>query len=261
MSLLGASLIKLAWRPAAIRTLMLLVGLVLVIYVLIGAMVLQEADPTLRTSVQQPLVFPGAMGSMAGLLVVFAGIAGAAFGGLVAGAEWNWNTYRVALTRGESRVRYALGLFIALALLALLAWVILYGFGIGVVVVAAAAVGVSSGSPLALPLEQHLLLLLAGWWAILVQLSLAFAISFITRSVVTGVATVMGLIMAELIGVAFIPIDLLQWAPFTAASSLVKIAGTSGLGQALALPLAATTGYIVVAMLAVGLVARRSEVI
>jgi hypothetical protein len=261
MSLIRASLVKLAFRPAAVRTLLLLAGLVLVIYVLICAMMFQASDPVARAQLEQPLVFPGALTSLSGLLVVFAGICGAAFGGIVAGSEWSWNTYRTALTRGESRVRYVIGLFVALAVLALAAWLALYVFAIVVVIVAALLTGVSSGSPLDTSLiGQHLAVIGAGWWGIFMQTALAFAVSFITRSTVAGVATVMGVIMAELIAIAFIPLDLLQWAPFTASSALVKAAGQSGFDAAMVLPLVATTAYVLLAIVAAGFVARRSEV-
>lgn len=261
MNLIGASLIKLVWRPAAVRALLLLAGLVVIIYVLICAMMLQESDPAARALLEQPLVFPGALVSLSGLVVVFAGICGAAFGGIVAGSEWSWNTYRTALTRGESRVRYVIGLFVALALLALAAWLLLYAFAILVVIVAALLTGVSSGNPFDPSiLGQHLAVIGAGWWGIFMQTALAFAVSFITRSTVAGVATVMAVIMAELIGVAFIPLNVLQWAPFTASSALVKAAGQSGFDPALVLPLVATTAYVLLALVAAGLVARRSEV-
>ena len=261
MSLVGASLVKLVWRPAATRTLLLLGGLVLITYALMGAMVLQAPDATMRAQLQVTLVFPGALGTMSGLVVVFAGIAGAAFGGIVAGSEWSWNTYRVALTRGESRVRYVIGLFVALAIVTLAAWLLLYVFGMVVIVVAGLLTGTSSGNPIdPSVLGQHIALVLTGWWAILMQLALAFAISFISRSTVAGVAVVMVLIMAELVAVAFVPVEVLQWLPFNSSSSLVKIAGLSGLDPALALPLAVTTAYMLVALLAAAFVARRSEV-
>jgi ABC-type transport system involved in multi-copper enzyme maturation permease subunit len=252
---------KLVWRPAATRTLLIMGGLVVITYVLMGAMVLQAPDATMRAALESSFVFPRALVSLSGLVVVFAGIAGAAFGGIVAGSEWSWNTYRVALTRGESRVRYVIGLFVALAIVTLAAWLILYVFGIGVVTVAATMTGTSSGNPLDPSLMgQHAALIFTGWWSILVLLALAFAISFISRSMVSGVAAVMGLIMAEMVAVAFVPLNLLQWAPWNASSTLVKVAGQSGLDPALLLPLAVTTAYIVAALLAAAFVARRSEV-
>jgi ABC-2 type transport system permease protein len=261
VNLVGASLIKLVWRPAAVRSLLLLAGLVLFIYVVICALMLQASNPAERVQLEQPLVFPGALESLSGLVVVFAGICGAAFGGIVAGSEWNWNTYRTALTRGESRLRYVIGLFVALALVALVAWLVLYAFGILVVIAAALLTGVSSGNPFDPSiLDQHLAVIGAGWWGIFMQTALAFAVSFITRSTVAGVATVMAVIMGELIGIAFIPMNVLQWGPFTASSALVKAAGQSGFDAALVLPLVATTAYVLLAILAAGVVARRAEV-
>jgi ABC-type transport system involved in multi-copper enzyme maturation permease subunit len=261
MNLVGASLIKLVWRPAARRTLLLLGALVLITYVLMGIMVAQAPDETMRAGLQASFVFPTALVSLSGLVVVFAGIAGAAFGGIVAGSEWSWNTYRVALTRGESRVRYVLGLFSGLAVVTLAAWLLLYVFGVCVIVVAGMLTGTNSGNPLDPSLMgQHVALIFSGWWSILLLLALSFAISFISRSTVAGVAAVMVLIMGELVAIAFVPMNLLQWAPWNASSALVKVAGQTGLDPALGLPLVVSTAYIVIALLAAGFVARRSEV-
>ena len=72
-------------------------------------------DPEARDGFEALLSFPGAYTNLSGMLVVLLGIGGAAWAGAVAGGEWSWNTFRLALARGESRVRYVLVTFAAIA--------------------------------------------------------------------------------------------------------------------------------------------------
>jgi hypothetical protein len=261
MNVVGAALIKLAWRPAAVRTLLILGGLVLMIFVMMGAAVIQSADPTMRAQFESSLVFPGALGTLSGILVIFAGLAAAAFGSMAAGSEWSWNTYRVAVARGESRVGYVVGLFVAIALLALAALVALYALGTAAIVVVGLVGGLSSGNPLDTAiLGQQLAVVVAMWWAVTMQVGIAFSISFLARSTVAGVAAVVGLMFLEMLAVTFVPMDLMQWAPMATASSLVKVASQAGFDASLATPLAVTTAYLAIALIAAAFVARRSDI-
>lgn len=261
MRLVRASLLKLAWRPATRRTFLVVAGLLGVIYLAMGVYATQQSDPAFRAGIQPGLEFPGALATLSQLLLIFGGLAGAAYGGTVAGSEWSWGTFRVALTRGESRVRYVLGLFVAVALLALAAWVLLYVLGIGLLVVTATVSGFETGGLLdPANLGDHLTILVTCWWAALMEIALAFAVGFVTRSTVAGVATVMGLTFIELFVGSLLPADLLELAPISAATKLVTAAAQTGLDAGLGAPLAVTTAYLLLAMGVAGAVARRSEV-
>lgn len=261
MRLLGASLLKLARRPATHRTFLVVVGLLVVIYLLMGIYATQQSDPALRAGIQPGLEFPGALTTLSQMLLIFGGLAGAAYGGTVAGSEWGWSTFRVALARGESRVRYVVGLFLAVALLALAAWVMLYVVGIGLLLVTAALSGFQTGGLLdPANVGLHLAILVTGWWAVLMEIALAFGVGFVTRSTVAGVAAVMGVTFIELLVGSLVPADLLRLAPITAATNLVTAAAQTGLDAGLGTPLIVTTAYLLLAIGIAAVVARVSEV-
>jgi hypothetical protein len=261
MRLLRASVLKLARRPATRRTLLAVAGLVAFIYLSIGFSARAASDPAARASLEPLLAFPQACGGFAGILLIFGGVAGAAYAGAVAASEWSWSTFRVALTRGESRVRYVVVLFLAIALLVLVAWLLLCLIGVGLILVGAALGGVSAGSPIdASNLGLLSAVIAAGGWAVLMEIALGFCVAFVSRSPVAGIATVAGLYFIEQLAALVIPADVLRFAPITAAAGLVSAAGKSGLDASLAGPLAVTTVYMLLAIGAAAAVARRSQV-
>ncbi len=261
MRLLQASVLKLRRRPATYRTALVLAGLLAFIYLSIGLSASRFPDPAARASLEPMLKLPVAYGGLASILLIFGGMAGAAYAGIVAASEWSWNTFRVALTRGESRVRYTVVLFLAIALLVIVAWVLLYLLGVVMVLVAALLAGMSAaGSPLdASNLGPFAAVVASGGLAILMEVSIGFAVAFITRSPVAGIATVAGLYFMEQLAALVIPPEVLRLAPITAANSLVSAAA----GAAPADPTGAlivTTAYLLLAIGAASLVARRAQV-
>lgn len=256
MRLLRSSLGKLLRRPATVRVFLLLLAFLVLIYLALGLSA--RASPR-QDSIRQLLAFPGAQDSLAPLLLLFVGMAGAAWAGAVAASEWSWNTLRLALTRGESRVRYVLGLWLAIALLLAAAWAVLWTLGVGLIVAAASLGGVQVADPFGGGnLGRLAALMAAGAWAVIMEVAIGFAVAFVARSAVAGVAAVAGLFFVERLAQTFVPADLLGFAPIHAAENLITAAGKSG--AALGVPLVITTAYLLAAVAAAGAVARRSEV-
>jgi hypothetical protein len=257
MRLLRASLLKLVRRPASGRALLVLAVLLTLIYLSIG---MSAGTAEARASVEPMLAFPSAYAALAGMLLMFAGIVGAAYAGAVAASEWSWSTFRTALARGESRAGYVSGLFVAIAVLTLVGWFAVYALGIGVILVASSLAGVPAGDPFSpTSLAAVPALIAGGGWAVLMLTGLGFGVSFISRSAVAGVATVMGLVFIEqFAAVTSIPADLLRLAPITAASSVVSTAGGTGAG--IGLPLAVTTAYLVLSIVIAAAAGRRAQV-
>ena len=261
MRLLRSSLLKLTHRPATLRTFLLLVGFLALIYVSLGLSAGATSDSSSSATIEAMLTFPAASAGLAAMLLIFCGMAGAAYAGVVAGSEWTWGTFRVALTRGESRVRYVVGLFLGIALLALVAWVVLSALGVGLILAAASLGGTQAGDPLdPANLGRLFVLVASGGWAVLMEVAIGFGAAFLTRSQVAGVATVVGLFFAERFAEMFVPADLLRLAPISAAENLITVAGDAGLDVGLAGPLAVTTLYLVAAIGLACVAARRSEV-
>lgn len=261
MRLLSVSILKLVRRPAMLRTTLVMVGLLALIYLSTAASA--RSLPTSETvGLKSMFGFPDAYTNLGGMVVNFGGLAGAALAGMVAGSEWSWGTFRVAITRGASRAAYVVATVAALAILMLVGWLIL--FAAGAVFVAIGAV--VSGLPLGDPADGGALarlpsLLAAGWWAIVMELAIGFAVAFITRSQVAGIAAVVGLMFAEQFATAFlVQADVLWFGPITAAGTLVQTAGTLGADGELLVPLAVTSLYVAVAVVGAALFARRAEV-
>ena len=260
MRLLNASLRKLVRRPATGRTFLLLVAFLALIYISLG-LASAGASGTASKATSAMLAFPDAHASLSGMLLIFCGMAGAAYAGVVAGSEWSWNTFRVALTRGESRVRYVVVLFIAIALLVFVAWLVLYALGVILVLSAAAIGGTPAGDPLgSATLGRLWVLVVSGGWAVLMEVAIGFGVAFAVRSPVAGIAAVVGLFFGERFAEMFAPADLLRLGPISAAENLVTSAGKAGLEGDIATPLAITTLYLMLAVGLAAVAARRSEV-
>jgi hypothetical protein len=262
MRLVRASLLKLVRRPATRRTLLVLAVFLALLYLTFGMSVGTATNPAARAANNDMLVFPEALRNLASMLLAFAGIAGAGYAGTVAASEWSWSTFRAALARGESRVRYVVGLFVAIALLTLVAWLVLCVVGIGLILLAATIGGVDAGDPFgSTDLGVVPVLIACGGWAVLMQVAIGFAVSFISRSAVGGIATVVGLVFIEqLAPMLAVPADLLRFAPVSAATSLVTAAGDAGLDATIGVPLVVTTIYLLLMIGMAAAVARRAQV-
>jgi hypothetical protein len=257
MRLLRSSIAKLVSRPATRRVFLLLLGLLALIYLSLGLSA--RASPG-QASIPRMLAFPDAQRGLATMLLIFVGMAGAAYAGAVAASEWSWNTFRLALTRGESRRRYVLGLFTAIALLTVAAWAVLVAFGVGLIVAAASIGGVPGVDPFASGMGSLWAVGVAGAWAVLMEVAIGFAVAFVARSAVAGIAAVVGLFFLERFAEMFVPADLLGLAPISAAENLLSSATNAATDAGLAVPLVATSFYLLLAIAGASAVARRSEV-
>ena len=261
MRLLSVSILKLARRPAMFRTALLMLALLALVY-LSTAATARSLPGSETAGLKSMFGFPDAYTNLGGMVASFAGLAGAALAGTVAGSEWSWGTFRVAITRGASRASYVSTTVAALAVLVLVGWLMLFAGGTIFVAVGAVVSGLPAGDPAnGAALARLPVLLAAGWWAIVMQVAISFAVAFATRSQVAGIVAVVGLMFAEQIATAFlVPADILWFLPITAAGTLIKTAGTLGADSDLLIPLVVTSLYLVAAVVAAALVARRAEV-
>jgi ABC-type transport system involved in multi-copper enzyme maturation permease subunit len=253
MRLLRGELLKLVKRPAT-RTTFLIVGLAIVlIYVGMGAVAATLPAGEDRDGLASLLTFPDAYGSLLALFPLFGGMALAIYAGLVIGSEWSWGTLRVAFTRGEPRWRYVLTTFLAIALLAFIAVVVLFGVGAIAAVAAAAISGFPTGdlghaeTLIGLPLG-----LVGAWLGMVIIASLAFAVSLVARSQVAGIGLVVALFFGEQFAALVLPPEVLQFAPVAAARGLLTPDGV-------VVPLVALA-YLAVALVASSMVIERAEI-
>jgi hypothetical protein len=146
----------------------------------------------------------------------------------VAGSEWSWGTLKSAVARGESRSRYQLGTFAAIAVMVGIGMLIAFGVGIGVAFVGATIAGVSTaGLGDAETLGTMPELLGRGWLAIVEEGALGFAIATLARSQLAGIGAGIAVYFGEQFASIFLP-DIVKYLPFNAANAVVATPGEGG---------------------------------
>ena len=260
MRLVRASLLKIFRRPATVRTLAVVALILALVYLSIGSSV-RSLPPAQAVGVQALLVFPGAYISLGTFLISFGSLAAAALAGLIAGAEWAWNTFRVAIARGESRPRYALGTFTGLAILVTIAVLILFALGVVLILIADQIGGVNAGSPGDPAGLGRLPAIVVGTIvAVVTATGIGFTLSFLLRNQIAGVVGVVALSLAEQLLSAVTPDDLERYGPTASGTALVVEAGANGFSGDWFVLLATNLVYLALLLGAAALYARRAEV-
>jgi ABC-type transport system involved in multi-copper enzyme maturation permease subunit len=157
------------------------------------------------------------------------GLFGVIYGAAIAGSEWTWGTFKTAVARGESRSRYLLSTFAAIALV--LAIGLFITFLIGVVAAALSSMiagigldGIGDTDTLkALP--EHFA---RGWVAITATAAIGFAVATLARSQLAGIGVGIAFYFGETFAGIFLP-DVVKYMPFHLANTAVG-GGSDGFG-------------------------------
>ena len=112
MRIFVATLRKLVRRPATFVTLGLLIGLLALILIAVSATAGQRTGRAAQES-----LLPGAYTLILSFILGLGGLFAVIYGAAIAGSEWTWGTLKSAVARGESRSRYQLLSFAAIALM------------------------------------------------------------------------------------------------------------------------------------------------
>jgi ABC-2 type transport system permease protein len=251
MRLLIAALRKLARRPATFVTFGLLVGLLGLILIAVGATAHQRTGRGAQESLLL-VTFPGAYTFILSFVLGLGGLFAVIYGAAVAGSEWSWGTLKGAIARGESRSRYQLLSFLAIALFVGLGLVLALGAGIVLALIGANLAGVSTaGLGDTATLKTLPELLGRAWLAIVEEGALGFAIATLARSQLAGIGAGIGVYFGEQFASIFLP-DIVKYLPFNAASAVVATSGAAGPGGAAVSRLEPNTALVVVAAWLVG---------
>jgi ABC-2 type transport system permease protein len=255
MRLLLAGLRKLVRRPATYVTFGLLVGLLSLILIAVGATAGRQAANGNGRQALLLVTFPGAYTLILSFILGLGGLFAVIYGAAIAGSEWTWGTLKSAVARGESRSRYQLVSFAAIAIMVGLGLVLAMAAGVVVAVVGANLGGVSTaGLGDAATIGTIPELLGRGWLAIVEEGALGFAIATLARSQLAGIGTGIAVYFGEQFASIFLP-DIVKYLPFNAASAVVATTGGGGGfgGGGAHLPrLAPDTAVLVVAAWLVG---------
>ena len=261
MRLFQSGLRKLSRRLATWLTLGLLVGLLALIFLAIGGTAGRASNQPGAAAALAALTFPTAYDLILSFILGLGGLLAVIYGAAIAGSEWTWGTLKSAVARGESRSRYVLAHFAAIAALVAMGLVVAFVVGVGAALVGGRLAGVASGDlgdPATLArLPQQFV---RGWIALLEESALGFAIATLARSQLAGIGVGIGLYFGEGFATIFLP-DIVKYLPFNVATAVVArsdgVRGGFGGGAAPSLPpdtallvvLAWLLGAIVVASL------------
>ncbi len=268
MRLFRAEIRKLVRRPATWVTVVILMAIVALLFIAVGATITQNPDPEQRAQTEAFLRFPGAYRIIVGFVAGLGGLLAVIYGASIAGAEWPWGTLKTVVARGESRARYVLVKFAAVALM--LAVMLVLAFAAGT---ASAVAGASLGG---LPLtgidDPDTLrglpeLLAKGWLGLVEQAAIGYVIAMLARSQLAGIGAGIALYFVEQFSTIVLR-DAVQYLPFSVSGSLISDGGGGGgpgggpgfepLDPALALGL--TLLYGVLALLVATIFVERAEI-
>lgn len=223
MRLFVAGIRKLLLRPASLITLGLLVGLLALIFLAVGATARQTPSEQGGAAALLLVTFPGAYTLIISFILGLGGLFAVIYGAAIAGSEWTWGTLKSAVARGESRSRYQLSLFAAVALLIGIGVLIAFVVGVGVAVIAATIAAVpTSGIGDATALSRLPELLGRGWLAVAEEGAIGFAIATLARSQLAGIGAGIAFYFGEQFASIFLP-DIVKYLPFNAAGAVVAV--------------------------------------
>lgn len=254
MRLFVADLRKLIRRPASFISLGLMIGLLGLIFLAVGATARQAVSEPGGAAALLAITFPGAYTLILSFILGLGGLIAVIYGAAIAGSEWNWGTLKTAVARGESRSRYQLSMFVAIALLIAIGLIVVFIATVIVALIGAqlAAVstsGVSDATALGRLPEQ----LGRVWIAITEQAAVGFAVATLARSQIAGIGAGIGLYIGEQFAALLLG-DFVQYLPFNAAGAVVAVTddGFGGGGGQLTARLEPNTALLMVAAWLIG---------
>ncbi len=230
MRLLQGELRKLAKRPATFITLGIFLGILLLLFLAVGASYRtmtqlpaeQGGGPQAEAAIRSMLEFPGAYAGVVSFVASIGGLFAIAYGAAAAGADWGWGMVKVAVSRGESRSGYILAKLAAVLVLLVPASLIAFAVGVAAVAIAAGLAGFGvTGLGDASTLGTLPSLLARSWLALAEQAAIGFAIATLARSQLAGLGVGIGIYFVESFAVSFWP-EYVRYLPFSVVSSLLR---------------------------------------
>jgi len=258
MRIFVSGLRKLVGRPASFVTVGLLLGLLVLIIIASATVSARAATPQAQARALALVTFPAAYDLILEFMFGLGGLFAVIYGAAIAGSEWGWGTLKNAVARGESRARYILTTFAAIALMIGIGLAITFVLGVLAAVAGANIAGVStSGLRDADTLGRLPEQFIRGWFAVVEEAALGFAIATLARSQLAGIGAGIAFYFGETFATIFLP-DIVKYLPFAVARASVNTGATAGGGfgggdggQALA-SLPADTALLLVAAWLIG---------
>jgi hypothetical protein len=231
MRLLASGVRKLVRRLATFVTFGLLAGLLVLIMLAVGATANRAGGSEAQRAAALALVtFPAAYDSILAFMLGLGGLLAVTYGAAIAGSEWTWGTLKNAVARGESRSRYMLVSFAAVAIVIAIGLLAVFVVGIGAAIVGANLAGVpTSGIDDAETLRRLPEQIGRGTLAVVEEGALGFTIATLARSQLAGIGAGIALYFGESFARLFLP-DIVKFLPFTVANSAIATGAGGGFG-------------------------------
>lgn len=226
MRLFRSGLQKLATRMATLLTFGLLAGLL----VLIDLAVATTGGGSGEDSENALLLvtFPGAYDLILSFMFGLGGLFAVIYGAAIAGSEWTWGTLKTAVVRGESRSRYLLTTFAAIAVVLAVGLFVTFLIGVAGAALGATIAGIGiEGIDDTATLSGLPELFARGWVAITATAALGFAVATLARSQLAGIGVGIAFYFAETFAGIFLP-DVVRYMPFHLSQAAVG--GGEGFG-------------------------------
>jgi ABC-type transport system involved in multi-copper enzyme maturation permease subunit len=255
MRTFGAGLRKLIGRPASFVSVGLLVGLLGLI--LLAAATVQENGAQGAARARALITFPGAYDLILSFMFGLGGLVAVIYGAAIAGSEWSWGTLKNAVARGESRTRYMLGTFAAIVVMVGVGLALTFLLGVLLALLAASIAHISTaGLTDADTLNRLPAMVARGWFAVVEQAGLGFAIATLARSQLAGIGAGIAFYFGEGFASIFFP-DVIKYLPFAVARASINSGGGfggdgGGGAGALTQPLEPDTALLLVGVWLVG---------
>jgi ABC-2 type transport system permease protein len=228
MRLFGSGLRKLIGRPASFVSVGLLVGLLGLILIASATVGQSSNGPRGEAAARALLTFPGAYDFVLSFMFGLGGLVAVIFGAAVAGSEWSWGTLKSAVARGESRTRYMLVTFAAISVMVAVGLAITFVLGVLLAMLAATIAGIStSGVTDAETLARLPAMAARGWFAVVEQAALGFAIATLARSQLAGIGAGIAFYFGEGFASIFLP-DIVKYMPFAVARASIDTGSSGG---------------------------------
>lgn len=255
MRLFGAGLRKLVGRPASFVSVGLLVGLLGLILIASATVGQSNGGARGAAAARALLTFPGAYDFVLSFMFGLGGLVAVLFAAAIAGSEWSWGTLKSAVARGESRTRYMLGTFAAIAVMVAVGLLVTFVLGVLLVLLAATIAGIpTSGVTDADTLARLPAMAARGWFAVVEQAALGFAIATLARSQLAGIGAGIAFYFGEGFASIFLP-DIVKYMPFAVARASIDTGSSGGFGgggEGITAALAPDTALVLVAVWLVG---------
>jgi ABC-type transport system involved in multi-copper enzyme maturation permease subunit len=230
MRVFVSGLRKLVGRPASFVTLGLLAGLLVLIIVATAAVSTRDPSPAAQARALVLVRFPGAYDLILQFILGLGGLFAVIYGAAIAGSEWGWGTLKNAVARGESRTRYLLLTFAAIAVMVAVGLAITFVVGIAAAIVGASIAGVpTTGLTDAATLNRMPAQFVRGWFAVIEEASLGFAIATLARSQLAGIGAGIAFYFGETFARLFLP-DIVKYLPFAVAQASLDTSASGNLG-------------------------------